>query len=112
MEAIRTIWSFALLFGTLAFAQLLGVLLFFQIKRYQHFLAHFSGFVLPIVLSVAFCWMVYIFRYYRFHPDDRDGGQLLGALMIIMLAVGAQVLIGMFAQMALHAKVHSCSAST
>ena len=112
MEAARTIWSFSLLFGMLAFAQLLGVLLFFQVKRYQHFLAHFSGFVLPIVLSIAFCWMVYIYRYYRLHPDDRDGGQLLGAFMIILLAVGAQVLIGVIAQFTLHAKVHSCATST
>jgi hypothetical protein len=110
MEAIRTIWSFALLFGALAFTQLLGVLLFFRLRRHQHFLAHFSGFVLPILLSAAFCWMVYIFRYYRLHPDDRDGGQLLGALMIIMLAVGGQVLIGLLTQVTLHAKVHSCSA--
>ena len=112
MEAIRTIWSFSILFGTLAFTQVLGVLLFFQVKRYQHFLAHFSGFVLPIVLSVAFCWMVYIYRYYTLHPDDHDGGQLFGALMIILLAVGAQTLIGMIAQMILHAKVHSCAGST
>ena len=111
METIRTVWSFLLLFGLLTFSQLLGILLFFRIKRYQHHLAHFSGFVIPIILSVAFCWMIFIYRYYRYHPDDRDGGQLLGAFMIIAMAVGAQIVLGVIAQIALHSKLRTCAPS-
>jgi uncharacterized BrkB/YihY/UPF0761 family membrane protein len=108
MEAIRTIWSFVLLFGLLAFAQLLGVLLFSRVKRYQHFFAHFSGFLIPILLSIGFCWMIFVYRYYHLHPDDRDGGQLLGALGIIALAVGVQTIVGLIAQLVLHSRNTTC----
>ena len=108
MEAIRTIWSFVVLCGLLAFAQVMGVLFFFAVKRYQHFVAHLSGFVIPILLSVGFCWFIYIYRYYHLHPDDRDGGQLLGAMGVIAVAVTIQIVVGLTAQIGLHSRVVTC----
>ena len=102
MEAVRTIWSFLLLFSVLAFAQLFGVLLFLRLKRHAHFLAHFLGFVAPVLLSLVFFWMVYIYRYYQAHPDESCGGPLLGGLLIMLFGAGLQLLFGTFAQITLH----------
>src|SRR5262245_55074341 len=102
MEALYTTWSFLLLFGLLAFPQLFGVLLFIRVKRYQHFLAHLLGFVTPVLMSIFFCWMFFVYRYYQAHPDERCGLPLLGGLFLILLSAGIQLVFGMFAQISLH----------
>lgn len=109
MEAIRTIWSFVLLFSLIAFPQLAGILLFFRIKRFAHLLAHLLGFLIPIVLSVGFAWMIFIYRYYQAHPDDHDGGQLFGASIIILSVFCMQIVFGAIAQITLHAKINNCA---
>lgn len=102
MEAVQTIWGFLLLFSVLAFSQLFGVLLFLRLKRHAHFLAHVLGFVAPVVLSLLFFWMVYIYRYYQAHPDEACGGPLLGGLLIMLLGGCSQIVFGTFAQIAVH----------
>lgn len=109
MEALQTIWSFVLLFSTLLFPQLLGVLLFFLLKGRPHFLAHSLSFVAPILLSILFIWMIYIYRYYQAHPDERCGGPLLGALLLMLLGVGLQLVFGILAQLALHSRTAICA---
>lgn len=109
MEALHTIWSFLLLFSMLVFPQLLGVLLFFVLKGRPHFLAHSLSFVAPFLLSIVFIWMIYIYRYYQAHPDERCGGPLLGALGIMLLSVGLQFVFGTLAQLALHSRTAICA---
>jgi len=109
MEAMRTIWSFLLLFSLLAFAQLLGVLLFFRLKRLPHFLAHSLSFVAPILLSIVSEWMIFIYRYYQAHPNDHDGGQLFGASMIMLLSICLQLGVGVVVQVALHSRTGVCA---
>jgi hypothetical protein len=109
MEAVHTIWSFVLLFSTLAFPQLFGVLLFFILKGRPHFLAHALSFVAPVLLSILFVWMIFIYRYYQAHPDERCGGPLLGALVIMLLSTGLQLGLGAFAQVALHSRTAVCA---
>lgn len=108
MEAVQTIWSFVLLFSLLVFAQLFGVLFFLLLKDRQHFLAHAVGFVVPLVLSIVFLWMILLYRYYQFHPDDRDGGQLFGASLIILFSACLQLVLGTIAQIVLHSKTDLC----
>ena len=109
METVHTIWSFVLLFGVLAFPQLFGVLLFFLLKGRPHFLAHALSFVSPIVLSILFTWMIYIYRYYQAHPDERCGGPLLGGVLILLMGVVLQLVFGVFAQVALHSRSAICA---
>src|SRR6476660_6501671 len=104
MEALHTIFSFVLLFSVLVFPQLLGVLLFFLLKGRPHFLAHALSFVTPVVLSIVFVWMIFMYRYYQAHPDERCGGPLLGALMIMVVSAGLQLVFSTLAQLALHAR--------
>ena len=109
MEVVQTIWGFVLLFSILVFPQLFGVLLFFLLKGRPHFLAHTLSFVTPFVLSIFFEWMIYMYRYYQAHPDERCGGPLLGAFMIMLLSLVLQLVFGVFAQLALHSKTALCA---
>jgi hypothetical protein len=110
MEAILTIWSFLLFLGLLAFPQLLGVLLFFRLKRYQHFPAHVFAFIFPLLLFVFLSWLIFIYAYSRRHPGyDPEGGQLMGFMFVIVFGGALQILGGLVAQFALHAKVGTCA---
>ena len=102
IEALGTIWSFFQLSSILAFSLLMGVLLFFRLRRF-HFLAHLLGTLLPFVLFVFFSWLTYVYGYYRAHPDDRCGGQALGALGIISMGTLLLIILSPFAQWAVHA---------
>ena len=108
MEALQTIWSFVLLFSVLVFPQLFGVLLFFLLKGRPHLVAHALSFVSPVVLSILFTWMIYIYRYYQAHPDERCGGPLLGGLLIMLVSVILQLVFGSLAQVALHSRTRLC----
>lgn len=108
IEALGIIWSFLLLFSIFAFSLLMGILLSFRLRRF-HFLAHLFGTLLPLVLFIFFSWLIYIYRFYRAHPDEQCGGPLLGALGIIALGTCALAVISPFAQWLLHANRQGCS---
>jgi hypothetical protein len=108
MEALHTIFSFVVLFSLLVFPQLFGVLLFFLLKGRPHFLAHALSFVSPVLLSILFTWMIYIYRYYQAHPDERCGGPLLGGVLIMLVSVVLQLVFGTLAQVALHSRTKLC----
>ena len=109
MEAVQTIWNFLLLGAMLAFPQLLGILLFFLLKGRPHFLAHAISFVTPVLLSIFFIWMIFIYRYYQAHPDEHCGMPLLGGLMLILVGGCLQLVFGAFAQAALHSRTAVCA---
>ena len=108
MEALHTIWSFLLLLALLAFPQLFGVLLFFLLKGRPHFLAHALSFITPILMSIFFSWMIFIYRYYQAHPNERCGGPLLGGLMITLVGACLQLVFGVLAQVTLHSRTAVC----
>src|SRR5688572_6123411 len=108
VEGFQIFYSFVLLFSIFAFSVLMGVLLFFRLRRF-HFLAHLLGALLPFVLFIFFSWLTYIYSFYREHPDERCGGPLLGALGIITLGTLVLLAISPFAQCLVHANTQGCS---
>src|SRR5262245_53784436 len=109
LEALQIIFSFLLLFSIFAFSLLMGVLLFFRLRRF-HFLAHFLGALLPLFLFVFFSWLTYLYGFYRAHPNERCGGPLLGALGIIALGTFVLLAISPFAQWLVHSNSRGCDA--
>lgn len=109
MEAVHTVWSFMLLFSLLAFPQLLGVLLFFLLKGRPHYLAHALSFITPVLVSIFFTWMIFIYRFYQAHPDERCGMPILGGLVIMLVGGCLQFVFGALAQVALHSRTAVCA---
>lgn len=109
METLYELWNFVPLFSVLVFPQLFGILLFFRLKGRWHFLAHFLGFLTPIVLTVVFEWMIFMYRYYNGHPNDTSDGHLMGASLLILVSVALQFVVGLFAQLMLHAIKDLCA---
>jgi uncharacterized protein (DUF486 family) len=109
IERLGIIWSFLLLFSVFAFSLLMGTLLFFRLRRF-HFLAHLLGTLLPFVLFIFFSWLIYIYGFYRAHPDERCGGPLMGALGIIGLGIFGLAVFSPLAQWLLHTNSQRCGA--
>ena len=109
IEAFKILFSILQLLSLFMFAQLMGVLIFFRLRSLQHYLAHMTGILVPIGVNIVFCWIVFVLRYYRAHPDDRCGGQMLGALGIIVAGTALHLFFASLAQLALHSRVGRCA---
>ena len=110
MEALYTIWSFVLLFSLILFAHLLGVLVYFKLERFYPWLAGVAGVLVSLFSFIGFSWMIYIYRYYKHHPEDHDGGQLLGASLIIITGAVIEIALGVVGLVLLHQRRAKASA--
>lgn len=108
METLHTIWGFILLGTMLVFPQLLGVLLFFLLKGRPHLLAHALSFITPILVSLFFTWMIFIYQFYQAHPHESCGMPVLGGLVIMLFGGCLQIVFGAYAQVALHWRAAVC----
>ena len=84
MEGIQIIWNLLLLLSVLAMPQLLGVLIYFRIRRYNGFLGHISG---SLLTTVSFFYLASLFWVYlpaKSHPYERCGLPILGALGMLL----------------------------
>lgn len=102
MEALNTIWSFVLLFSLILFAHLLGVLVYFKLERFHPWLARVAGVLVSVFSFIGFSWMIFIYRYYKHHPEDHDGGQLLGASLIIITGTVIEIVSGVVGLLLVH----------
>ena len=102
METLTTIWNFLLLGCLIAFPQLLGVLVYFKLKPVHRWLGLVAGTLLPVILFIGFSWMIFIYRYYRLHPDDSCGGQLFGASLIVLMGAVLEIVLSVVVQVLLH----------
>ena len=102
MEALWTIWNFLLLFCLLAFPQLLGALVYFKLKPVHRWVGRVAGTLLPVILFIGFSWLIFVYRYYKLHPDDRCGGQLLGASLFVLVGSVLEIGLSGVVQLLLH----------
>lgn len=107
METLHTIWSLFLFLGLLGVPQLLGVLVYFRVRKYNDFVAHFVGFLVPPLL------FFYLAARIAFSSAARqagaDGAEVCGTFagmmsLAILLGAGLQMIFGLMAQMMLHAR--------
>lgn len=104
MEALQVILNLFMLFSLWAVPQLLGVLLYFRLRRRHNFLAHLAGFIIPPVLFFYLARIVLVYSYYKAHPNELCGGALIGAAFIILFGTVAQLIFGMIIQLKLQGR--------
>ena len=109
METLQVALNLFMLFSLWVVPQLLGVLIYFRLKRRHDFLAHLVGFIIPPILFFYLARIVLVYSYYKAHPDDHCGGALIGAALIILFGTVAQLIFGLVAQFVLHGR-HRASA--
>ena len=111
MEALITIWRFVLLFGLLVFAQLLGLLVYFKLERFNRWLARVVSVLVSVFSFMGFSWMIFIYRYYKLHPDDHDGGQLLGASLLMITGALIEIVASVIVLVSLRQRRAKASSS-
>jgi len=106
MEAIQTVWNLLLLFSILAMPQLLGVLIYFRIRRYHEFGAHISGFLLA---TVSFFYLASLFWVYlpaQTHPNEKCGMPVLGGVFIVLFGTFITIVFSLLIQSVLRHRHH------
>jgi hypothetical protein len=101
MESVRAMWNLFLFLSILTVPQLLGVLVYFRVRRYQRFVAHLVGFLTPPVLFFCHSWLFWLYLPQRAYPDDAYGMAALGAVIVILLGTIGQIAASLIAQLAL-----------
>ena len=104
MESIRPIWNLFLLLSMLTMPQLLGVLAYFRIRRYQRFVAHLAGVLIPPILFFYFAWLHWVYLPQKEHANEGCGMAGVAAAFIVLLGTGAQIFFSLVAQLILRAR--------
>jgi hypothetical protein len=104
MESIQTIWNPFLFFSMLVLPRLLGVLAYFRIRRFQDLLAHLVGFLIPPALYFYFSWLIFVYLPHKDHAEDGGGMAAVAAGFIVLLGTGAQIIVGLIAQLMLRGR--------
>lgn len=104
MESIRTIWNLFLLFSILTVPQLLGILAYFRIRKYQRLAAHILGFFIPPSLFFYFSWLFWVYLPQKAHPHEGCGMAVAAAAILVLLGTCAQIVASLIAQIILRGR--------
>lgn len=106
METALLIWWWLELLGLLGVPQLLGVLVYFRLRKRHDFMAHLAGFLTPPLLFFYLCRMFLLS--WAYEPQTQAGrtcGTYLGVMVFVILSGTAlQACFGLIAQQLLHAR--------
>ena len=104
MQTLLGIWRLLSVVGFLAVPQLLGVLAYFSLRKYGHFLAHFLGFLIPPVVFFYLARTMFIASVQEIQSDgSRVCGTFVGmTAMAILFGTGVQLLLSGLGQLILY----------
>ena len=84
METVQVIWNFTSLFSIFAVPQLLGVLIYFRLRRIRRELAQVAGFLLTTGSFICLSYLFFLYLPANAHPEERCGLPLMGALFMVL----------------------------
>jgi len=103
METWLIVWRWVLFGGIFIFPQLLGILLYYRLRRVPRWIAVTAAALLP---AIVFFWLAPIFFFtpireaYLRHPSG-CGMPALAAAFFVLAGTATQLLVGVFAQVVL-----------
>ncbi len=102
MQTLLIVWRTLLLAGIVVFPQLLGVLLYYRLRRAPQWLAFIAATLLP---AIVFFWLAPIFLFAgvrgAYARGDRCGLPLMAAAFFLLAGTIMQLGAGLFTQMVL-----------
>jgi hypothetical protein len=113
MKLLSSIWDLLLLLGILGVPQLLGVLAYLRLRKYQAFLAHVLSFLIPPIIFFYFARMIFVSEAQHIQSQ---GGRVCGgfagvAIITILLGTAAQIFFSILVQLVLHFRHQTNSSS-
>jgi hypothetical protein len=84
METLQITWSSLSLFSLFAVPQLLGVLIYFRLRRFRKVLAHVAGFLLTTTAFFCLADFLLVYLPAKAHPDERCGLALMGGVFMVL----------------------------
>ena len=103
-ELIRTVWGFLLLFSIWALPQLLGILVYFRIRRYQGIAAHAVGFLLPPILFFYLACLFLVYLPAKAHPNETCGMPVVAAVAMVWLGTFTSIVGSLIFQLTLRSR--------
>jgi len=107
METLQTIWNLFAFLSLLAVPQLLGVLVYFRIRKHHDFLAHLAGFLLPPIIFFYLSGLIIISSPMREAEShgERICGTFIGMMsLMILFLTGVEIVSGLIVQIVLHGR--------
>jgi len=111
METLQIIWNFTSFFSVFAVPQLLGVLVYFQLRRFRKMLAHVAGFLLSTASFISLSYLFFLYLPAKAHPEERCGLPLMGALFMTMGGFVITVFISLTIQLILRQRARTLGVS-
>ncbi len=104
MQTLLDVWRFLLLGSIFVFPQLLGILLYFRLRRAPRWLAFIAAAVVP---AIVFFWLAPIFLFAVREAYPRGGGcgmPAMAAAFFLLAGTVMQLGAGLFTQVVLSAR--------
>jgi hypothetical protein len=98
METLQIIWSFTSLFSLFAVPQLLGVLIYFRLRRFGRGFAHVAGVLLTTTSFICLSYLFFLYLPAKAHPDERCGLPLMAAMFTMMGGTAITVIMSVVSQ--------------
>jgi heme/copper-type cytochrome/quinol oxidase subunit 3 len=99
---MQVLWGLLLLFSVLAVPLLLGVLVYFRLRRFHDFVAHTLSFLLPPILFFYLACLFWVYLPAKAHPNESCGMPVVAAVMMVYLGTFITILGSLIFQLALH----------
>src|SRR5215510_3601784 len=106
MEALVIFGRLLIAASPLALPWLLGILVYFRLRRYHRFLAHTVAFLIPPLLTFYFLRMTFIQEMTRYYAETHSGCGMpgLGAAIMLLGATAFQIFLSLLTQAFLYAR--------
>jgi len=105
MESLFVAWRLFLLASLIIFPQLLGILLYFRLRRAPRW---FAVIVAALAPALVFFWLERIFMIAQltklYASGERCGMPLMGAVLLLFTGTAFHVVLGIIVQMVLWAR--------
>jgi hypothetical protein len=105
METIQITWNLLSFFSLFAVPQLLGVLIYLRIRRFQRVLAHVSGFLLTTTSFIGLFFFLLVYLPAKAHPDEKCGLPMMGAIFTLLFGTVITLLLSLTIQLILRKRI-------